>query len=211
MPTHRAGRVDLTIPAELTRELRALARAQEVTLFMLLLAAFDVLLARYSGQETVVVGTPVAGRTRAETEGLIGFFVNNLALRADVRGSFLALLAQVKRRTLDAFAHQLLPFQHLVDHLDPERSRPPIFQVLFAMESALASSLTLDGLSLSPVATSTRTAKLDLELYVVPNDATLDCSFVFDRDLFDDTSIEPMASSFHMLLEAIARTPDFDV
>jgi hypothetical protein len=208
--THRGGAVDVTIPPALTRELHALSRAQGVTLFMLLLAAFDVLLAQYARQRTIVVGTPIAGRTRRETEELIGLFVDTLALRVDVRGTFLELLAQVRERVLGAFAHQHLPFDRLVEALEPERdlSRFPIFQVLFALQNAPTAGLALDGVSLSPVeGTRELSVKVDLELYVVPLTETLACSFLFNADLFDRATVEQMAESFELLLDAIVEAP----
>src|SRR5581483_1928234 len=127
-----------------------LCQSEGVTLFMVLLAAFDVLLSRYSGQDDVVVGTPIANRSLPEVEGLIGFFLNTLALRGDLSGnpSFREFLARVKSSALGGFAHQDLPFERLVDELAPERSlsHSPIFQVMFTLKDSDSSSMAFDGL-----------------------------------------------------------------
>ena len=123
-----------------------MAQREGVTLYMLLLAAFQVLLSRYSGQEDIVVGSPIAGRNRAETEGLIGFFVNTLAMRTDLSGNptFRELLGESKRTALSAYAHQDLPFEKLVEELQPERdlSQNPLFQVMFAVQNAPGEGLS---------------------------------------------------------------------
>ena len=133
---------------------------------MTLLAAFDLLLCRYAGQEQVLVGSPIANRNRSETEGLIGFFVNTLVLRGDVRGnpSFRELLRRVRETALSAYAHQDLPFEKLVEELQPERdmSRSPLFQVMFVLQNAPGEALELEGLSLSRVESAVETAKFEL-------------------------------------------------
>src|SRR5262249_34954144 len=133
--------------------LKDLSRRERGTLFITLLAAFDVLLSRYSGASEILVGTPIANRNRSETEGLIGFFVNTLVLRGDVRGnpSFRELLRRVRETALGAYAHQDLPFEKLVEELQPERdmSRSPLFQVMFILQNLGNESLTLPGLQLS--------------------------------------------------------------
>jgi non-ribosomal peptide synthetase component F len=212
--TQHGDAVHLTIPALLTDRVRALSRARGATLFMSLLAAFDVVLARYTHQDTVVVGTPVAGRTRAETEGLIGFFINSLALRADVRGPFLEFLAQVKERTLNAFAHQLLPFDFIVNAIVPQRdlARPPVFQVFFGLHNTPAADLALDGVVLSPITNQGELmAKFELELSITEAGDCLECTFLFNRDLFNRSTIERLARTYARLLQAIVENPDTHV
>ena len=135
------------LPKELTEALQGLSRKEGVTLFMTLLTAFQGLLHRYTGQDDIVVGTPIANRNRAEIEGLIGFFVNTLVMRTDTSGNpvFRELLKQVRKSTLDAYAHQDLPFEKLIKELQPERdlSRNPIFQVMFALQNVPVSTLEL--------------------------------------------------------------------
>ncbi|HXQ87996.1 MAG TPA: amino acid adenylation domain-containing protein, partial [Solirubrobacterales bacterium] len=209
-PAREADSVEITLPPAVTSGLEALAQAHGATPFMVLLAAFHVLLARYADEETVVVGTPIAGRTRVETEGLIGFFVNTLALRADVRGSFLDLLAQVKERVLGAFAHQLLPFERLVDALELSRelSRSPVFQVLFTFQNAPAAALALGDVALEPLGNAGgRSAKLDLELTLHPAGDALRASWLYKRALFERSTIERLARSFLLVLEGIVRAP----
>ena len=139
LQTYRGGRRSRTLSRELSEELKRLSRSEGVTLFMTLLAAFQTLLYRYTGQEEMLVGTPIAGRSREETEGLIGFFVNTLVLRTDLSGhpTFRELLARVRRMAVEAYAHQDLPFEKLVEELQPERdlSRHPLFQVMFVLQN----------------------------------------------------------------------------
>jgi hypothetical protein len=153
------------LPAELRDSLNSLSRREGATLFMTLLAAFQVLLARYSGQEDIAVGTPIANRNRTEIEGLIGFFVNTLVMRADLSGdpSFTELLAQVRETALGSYAHQDLPFERLVEELRPERdlSRTPLFQVMFAFQNAPAAPVELPGVKVAPLGTEQRVSKFD--------------------------------------------------
>src|SRR6185369_10797473 len=150
------------------------SRRENVTMFMTMLAAFQVLLARYSGQEEVVVGTPIAGRTRAEVEPLIGFFVNTLALRADLSDgpSFRELLKQVRERCLGAYAHHDIPFEKLVEELQPQRSlsHQPLFQVMFQLQSGSREPLVLDGLKVDGLRQRGATAKFDLTLSLVQSE-----------------------------------------
>ncbi|MCP4662756.1 MAG: non-ribosomal peptide synthetase, partial [bacterium] len=177
------------LPAELTNALAALSRRQGVTLFMTLLATFQALLSRYSGQHDVVVGSPIAGRHRRELEPLIGFFVNTLVLRTDLSGDpdFRELLARVRRGALDAYAHQNLPFEQLVEELDPERdlSRNPIFQVMFMLQNVPRSELKLPGVRLSPLERQAVTAKFDLTLTLLENEAGITGALEYNTDLFD--------------------------
>ena len=142
--SHRGAIQSLPLSASLSQELLAMSQREHVTLFMLLLAAFQVLLSRYSGQQDIAVGTAIANRTHNEVEGLIGFFVNTVVLRGQIRGeeSFVQLLAQVREKALEAYAHQDVPFEQLVEMLQPERdlSRSPLFQVIFSVQQHTGSS-----------------------------------------------------------------------
>ena len=168
--SYRGGGLNLELSEELTAKLNELARGEGATLFMVLLAAFQVLLSRWSGQSDIVVGSPIAGRTHRELEGLIGFFVNTLALRADLSGNpnFKDLLGRVKETALGAYAHQDLPFEKLVEELQPVRdlSRQPIFQVLFALQNVPQERLQLPGLELRRAGGGRPASKFDLSLYV---------------------------------------------
>jgi natural product biosynthesis luciferase-like monooxygenase protein/amino acid adenylation domain-containing protein len=200
------------LSTELGAALNDLARREGATLFMVLVAAFQVLLSRWSGQTDVVVGTPIAGRTHRETEGLIGFFVNMLALRTDLSGhpSCRELLGQVRETALGAYAHQDLPFEKLVEELQPVRdlSRQPIFQVLLAFQNVPQETLELPGLKLSRSGGEQVTAKFDLSLYVQETDQGLRGHFEYATDLFDGSTIERLAGHFERLLEGIVADPD---
>jgi len=199
------------LPEGLTGELKALGRRENVTLFMTLLAAFKVLLARYSGQDNLVVGSPIAGRNRVDLEGLIGFFVNTLALRTDLSGdpTFRELLGRIRESTLDAFAHKDLPLAKLVEELKPGRSsnQTPLFQVLFALEYLETPSLRLPGLVFEPMEFDLHWAKFDLSLTVSERSGGLRASFNYDTDLFDEGTIRRMAGHYQRLLEGIVADP----
>ena len=178
------------LPMDLTEALQGLSRKEGVTLFMTLLTAFQGLLHRYTGQDDIVVGTPIANRNRAEIEGLIGFFVNTLVMRTDTSGNpvFRELLKQVRKSTLDAYAHQDLPFEKLIMELKPERdlSRNPIFQVMFALQNVPRFH---PGTSWSDAEShmgieDTRT-RFDLEVHLSETMEGLKCTFVYNTDLFD--------------------------
>ncbi|RQP83920.1 non-ribosomal peptide synthetase, partial [Burkholderia ubonensis] len=216
--SYRGGLLPFTIDAASTSALRALAQAEGGTLFMVLLGAFAVLLARLSGQHDVVVGTPIANRTREELEDLIGFFVNTLVLRTriDARASFRTLLAGVRETTLAAYAHQDLPFERLVEELQPERSLAynPLFQVLFTLQTdgeSRAGTGAGTAQPADPAAPRNGMARFDLSLAITDHGAGLGAVFEFSRDLFDDATIGRMAAQFQTLLAAIARQPDLPV
>ncbi|WP_035646994.1 non-ribosomal peptide synthetase, partial [Bradyrhizobium sp. ORS 285] len=194
-----------------TSQLRALARSESATLFMVLLAAFQLLLSRYSGQSDVVVGSPVAGRRRHELHDLIGFFANILVLRADCSGNqrFVDLLAQVKDTVLDAHAHQDLPFERLVEALQPDRDlvRHPLVQVMFALQQEPFEELVLPGLRLTPMPARSLETKFDLTLHVYEKTAGLTASIEYAAELFDPDTIARFATHFQHLLEAIAADP----
>ena len=189
-----------------------LAPREGATLFMVLLAAYQVLLARWSGQRDIVVGSPIAGRRRKEWEGLIGFFVNTLVLRTDLSGnpSFRELLGRVKEVTLGAYAHQNLPFEKLVAELQPVRdlSRQPVFQVLFALQNVPRETLQLPGLQLSRTGGGRPTAKFDLGLFVQERDGRLEGYFEYATDLFDGSTVARLAGHLKTLLEGIVADPD---
>ncbi len=211
-PSHRGAHRSFTVSAEITAGLEALARQQGVTLFMTLLAAFDVLLHRTTGQDDVVVGTPIAGRTQAETEGLIGFFVNTLVLRAEIdpEQSFRDLLARVKDTCLGAYAHQDTPFERLVQAVAPERDlgRSPLFQVLFVLQNAASSALDLDGVRRRSVNVESTTAKFDLSLAMARTArGTLTASIEYATDLFDVATIDRMIGHLDVLLTGIVADP----
>ncbi|MEH2621947.1 amino acid adenylation domain-containing protein [Bradyrhizobium sp. AZCC 1719] len=212
VPSFRGGLRTFTVDPGRTAALIKLARQEGATLFMALLAAFNVLLARWSGQDDVVVGTPIAGRTRAETEGLIGFFVNMLALRTDLTGapSFRDVLRRVKAVALEAYAHQDLPFEKLVEALHPIRdlSREPIFQVVFALQNMPQRPTHMAGLSIEPFDSGAVPAKFDLELSVAEVDGGLSASLVYATDLFDDSTIERLVGHFGRILDGIVAEPD---
>jgi amino acid adenylation domain-containing protein len=212
VPSFRGAVHHFMIDQKRTAALMSLARREGATLFMVLLAAFDVLLARWSGQDDVVVGTPIAGRTRAETEGLIGFFVNMLALRTDLTAapSFRSVLRRVKAAALEAYAHQDLPFEKLVEALHPTRdlSREPIFQMVFALQNMPQRPTRMAELSIEPFDTGAVQAKFDLEFSVAEVDGGLSASLVYATDLFDDSTIERLVDHFGRLLDGIVAEPD---
>ncbi|HVG43949.1 MAG TPA: amino acid adenylation domain-containing protein, partial [Longimicrobium sp.] len=193
----------------------ALARRSGATPFRVLLAAFDALLFRWSGTEDVVVGSPVAGRTPEQTEPLIGVFLNTLALRADLSGdpTFAGLLGRVREATLDAYAHQEVPFERLVEELKIERTltRHPLFQVIFSMHAEASSAPELPGLMVEAGEGDTGTTKVDLVLAVAEHEGELGCVFQYASDLWDAETIERMAAHFGTLLAAAAADPQLRV
>jgi amino acid adenylation domain-containing protein len=199
-----------------TERLVQLSRRSGSTLFMVLLAAFKVLLFRYTGQMDIVIGTPIANRNRTELEDLIGFFVNTLALRTDLSGdpTFLEVLSRVKEVTLGAYEHQDLPFEKLVEELQPERKleHHPIFQVLFALQNAPTLSETLGAGQAESLAdaheVSTTTAKFDLSIFFRENAEGLMVGIEYNTDLFDLLTIERMQRHFELLLSEIAANPE---
>ncbi len=205
--SYRGGLVSFEVSEEVASKLKTLSQRQGATLFMTLLGAFQVLLMRYSGEEEVVVGTPVAGRTRTELESLIGFFVNTLVLRGDLSGNptFEELLGRVREVCLGAYAHQDVPFEKLVEELQPERSlsRTPLFQVLFALQNATTETLEVPGLAIRALHTDRDTAEFDLTLAMVKAADRLYATFEYNADLFERTTIERMCEHFQTLLAGI--------
>jgi amino acid adenylation domain-containing protein len=211
--TFRGAHHSVTVPKELSEQLKALAQREGVTLYMLCLAAFQVLMSRYSGQEDIVVGSPIAGRNRAETEGLIGFFVNMLVMRTSLSGdpSFRELLRRVREVSLGAYEHQDLPFEKLVEELQPERSLSysPLFQVLFALQNAPSRAAALGQLKLDSFGFENRTTRFDLEVHLGETaDGTLSCTFVHNTDLFDAVTVRRMITHYRKLLESVVTNPE---
>jgi amino acid adenylation domain-containing protein len=198
-------------PAVLARVRRA-ARDGGATVFMALLAGFTAVLARHAREERFAVGSPIAGRNRLETEGLIGFFVNTLALPADLTGDpgFGTLLPRVRRATLAAYAHQDVPFERLVEELAPERSLAwsPIFQVLFALQNAPMPPLELPGLTLAPFAIERRTAQFDLSLSLWETEDGFLGEIEHNRDLFDGTTVDRLGRQLGELLQRALDEPE---
>jgi hypothetical protein len=210
--THRGARQMMNVDNSLLQELKELGQQETSTLFMVLLATFQVLLCRYSGQEDILVGSVVANRNRAETENLIGFFVNTLVLRAVMKGdpAFRDLLRQVREVTLGAYAHQDLPFERLVDELQPKRelSRQPLFQVMFALQNVPREELELPGLKLSRVQLSDVSAKFDLMMVLEESEDGLVGGLEYNSDLFNESTIAGICRHFQNLLESVVANPD---
>ncbi|MEA2693259.1 MAG: hypothetical protein QOJ16_2646, partial [Acidobacteriota bacterium] len=212
VPSARGASLALRPRPAVAAALRELTERRGATMFMTLLAALSVLLARYTGQEDVVLGSMIANRTRAEVEGLIGFFVNALALRADLSGDppFSVLVDRVREISLGAFAHQDLPFEKLVAEVQPDRdlSRSPLFQIVFLLQNTPSAALELPGLTLRPVDMETRSAKFDLQVTAVEDQDGFTCSFNYSTDLFDGVTIARLAEHFVTLLGGIAADPE---
>ncbi|MDD2050654.1 amino acid adenylation domain-containing protein [Pseudomonas putida] len=212
--SYRGGRVDVPLGLALSKGLQDLAQQQGVTLFMLLLASFQVLLHRYSGQSDIRVGVPNANRNRPETQRLIGFFVNTQVLKADIHGrqSFAQLLQQVKQTALQAQAHQDLPFEQLVEALQPERSlsQSPLFQAMYNHQSAARGGLPtqqLDGLSIEEIVFESQAAQFDLSLDTFESDQGLVGAFTYMSELFEHATLERMGGHWSNLLQAIVAQP----
>ena len=207
----RGASTSRLLPASLAEALKRLGRREGATLFMTLLAAFKTLLLRYTRQTSVVVASPVAGRTQLETEGLIGFFVNTLALHTDLSGNppFREALARVRQTTLDAFAHQDLPFERLVEELRVVRNPgyTPLAQVLFALQTGVAAELKLPGLTARAISTDTGTAKFDLALAAEERPDGLLLEAEYSTDLFHEATIARLLGHFQTLLEGVAANP----
>jgi len=210
--TYKGTTKSVKLSPDLLKKLKALSGSEGATLFMTLLAAYQTLLYRYTGQEDVVVGTPIANRNRAEIEELIGFFVNALVMRTDLSGAptFRTLLQRVRSVSLEAYAHQDLPFEKLVEALAPERdlTRTPLFQVWFALQNAPRSEFKLPGLELRSIDVHNGTSKFDLGLFVVEKPDGLHCMVEYSTDLFDSATIDRFLGHFEVLLEGIAANPD---
>nr|QEO74125.1 condensation domain-containing protein [uncultured bacterium] len=204
----RGGRLGYRLPAGLSEDLQALVRGEGATLFMALVAGFQALLARTTGREDLPVGTPIANRNRAEIEDLIGFFVNTLVLRGDLSGdpSFREMLARSREAAFGAYAHQDVPFEKLVEELRPERdlSHSPLFQVMVMLQNAPMEALELPDLTVVPQGTDGGTTKFDLRLALMQTTEGLAGSLVYNRDLFDASTVERLGGYLETLLTAAA-------
>ena len=202
----------IELSGDITTTLRQLSQGMGATLFMTLLAAFQTLLYRYTGLTDIAVGTPIAGRNRPEIEGLIGFFVNSLLLRVDLGGNptFRDLLGRVRDVALDAYGHQGLPFEKLVEELVPERdmSRNPLFQVMFALQNASTETLTLEDMNVTRLTVPSHSAKFDLTLVLHEIEGRLQGQFIYNTDLFKAETIRRLAGHLQSLIESIAVNPD---
>lgn len=207
----RGAKVDITLSAPITSALKALSRKEDSTLFMTLLAAFKVLLYRHSGQSDIIVGSPIANRTRTELETIVGFFVNTLVLRTQLANNpdFLTLLQQVREKTLAAYAHQEIPFEQVVDAVQPERnlSYSPLFQVMFVLQNNPRTSLKVAGLKVETITADSGIAKFDLTLTLAERGGELVGNLEYNSDLFERATIERLRDHFHILLEAIVAHP----
>jgi amino acid adenylation domain-containing protein len=202
----------LKLPAALTEKINVLSQSGGFTPFMILLAAFQTLIHRYTGQEDIVVGSPVAGRTRASLEKVIGLFVNMLALRTKLDGnpSFFDLLHRTQTTVLEALAQQELPFEKLVEELQPQRSASysPLIQVMFAFQDELSDNLKLSGVTTSAFPLDPGTAKFDLTFTLVKSGSGLDCCAEFNTDLFEAATVRRMLGHYEKLLRAVVSDPD---
>ncbi len=213
--TYNGALRSVSLSLDLSAAVQGLCRQQGVTPFMALLAAWAVLLGRHAGQDDVLIGSPIAGRNRREIEGLIGFFVNTLVLRCNCSGnpSFRELLGRVRRTSLDAFTHQDLPFERIVEAVATERDLAvsPLFQVLFTVQTAQRGGPAIPGLDVSAVEVESGVAKFDLTLTLAESPSGFSGSIEYNTDLFDGGTAERLAARFASLLEAAAGDPGLPV
>ncbi|MBW4673819.1 MAG: amino acid adenylation domain-containing protein [Desmonostoc geniculatum HA4340-LM1] len=201
-----------TLSTALTNALKQLSQRQDATLFMSLLAAFNILLYRYTDQEDILIGSPIANRNRAELEGMLGLFVNTLVLRNNLSGNptFCELLHRVRQVTLDAYAHQDLPFEMLVEELQPERdlSRNPLYEVMFVLQNTPTSVQEVSGLTLHTLDFDSGTSQLDIFLSMFESQEGLTGCLEYNTDIFDATTIIQFINNFQTLLENIVANPE---
>jgi hypothetical protein len=207
----REGRLTFVLPAALTQSIKQLSQREGVTLFMTLLAAFQVLLHRQTGQEDIAVAAAIGNRNRLETEGLIGFFVNTLVMRADLSGKprFREFLRRVREVALAAYAHQDVPFERVVEELQPERTvaHTPLVQVAIGVRNVPEEQLKLGDLKLTPVDLGNQLARLDLTLWVEERGEELSGVWRYRSDIFEPQRIERMSQAFEVLLGSIVAQP----
>lgn len=212
LQTYSAATHAVTLPPELAAKIKSVAQARQTTLYMTLLAAFAVLLERYSGQHDIVIGSPIANRQETQIEQLIGFFVNTLVMRVglDSDKSFHELLGSVRHMALEAYLHQDIPFERLVEELSPQRSLnvTPIFQVMFAVQNAPAGAERLKGLIVEPLADQGARVRFDLEVHVFEREGAIRMVWLYNVDLFDRWRMEQMARHYANVLESAAGAPD---
>ncbi len=210
--TFHGRTVNYSLHKQMAEGLKAISQQEQVTLFMTLLAAFQTLLARYSGQNDISVGTPIANRNRIETENIVGFFVNTLVLRTIVgpEDTFRELLGKVREVALCAYAHQDVPFEMLVDALHPQRdlSHTPLFQVMFVFQNAPTQQLELPDLVIAPIQAESGVAKFDLSIILSEHADGLAVGFEYNTDLFDQSTIDRLFQNFSVLLQGIIDDPD---
>ena len=213
LSTHsgRGKSIHFELSREINKDLNSLAQSENATLFMVLVTVFQILLGRYALQHNFLIGTPTAGRNDVELENLIGFFVNTLILRADLNQdkSFREVLREVRINTLEALSHQNVPFEKLVEALEPDRSlnRNPLFQVMFILQNTPKQEVELPGILMQEIEFESGIAKFDLTLEIIDLE-DLYCTFEYDSDLYDEITIRRMAGHFAKLTEAIVGAPD---
>jgi hypothetical protein len=212
VPSEHGGARSKTLPNSILESIRSLGRVEGATLYMTLLAAFQVLLHRYSGQDDIAVGSPIAGRTASELEGLIGLFVNTLVLRSDLSGDppFRELLRQVRRTAVEAYRHQDVPFEKLVNITQSQRhgSRSPLFQVMFALQNVPQPALRAPELVVTPLELPVTTSKFDLTLFATEVAEGLRLTMEYSTDLFDAATVDRMLVHYQTLLAEITADPD---
>src|SRR5262249_19471959 len=208
-PSYRGGQEWIELGREVSEGLKRLSQQEGATLFMALMAAFKVVLMRYSGAEDLSVGTMIANRTRKEVEGLIGFFVNMLVMRTDLSGnpSFKELIKREREVALEAYAHQQAPFEKLVEEINPERDLgwSPLFQVMMVLESAGREGVELRGLKMSGIGRETGATKFDLTLRLTEGEEGIAGSLEYSRDLYEGETIKRIARHFERVVEEVAR------
>ncbi|HZH16513.1 MAG TPA: condensation domain-containing protein, partial [Archangium sp.] len=218
--SHRGANLSVRLTADLSRAVNALAQREGATPFMVLLAAFNAVLSRYSGQQDITVGSPIAGRTHADTEGLIGFFVNTLVLRTRLEGnpSFRELLGRVRQSTLGAYAHQDIPFEKLVEELKPQRSLSysPLFQVMLVLQNTPVGAISgsegsRPSLEMRPLEVEGQTAKFDLTLSLSETPEGFTGSLQYNTDLFEAGTADRLLGHLQVLLQAATSNPELSL
>ncbi len=215
LSTYRGARLSVQLSEELTERLKSLSRQQSVTMFMTLFATFNILLSRICGQEDIVMGSTIAGRNHPETDGLIGFFINALPLRADLSGepSFVTLLQRVRELCLDAFTNQDVPFEKIVEEINPRRElgHNPVFDILFNIADVSERLLTLTGRKITKLAQVDPAAKFDVVLHAPEVDGKIELRVVYNTDLFRERRIVALLEQFAALLAQIVDDPELPI